>query len=473
MTIAKKTLHSSFSRRSLLRGLASLGAASAASTPLFRAFAGNGAGAGAVGANSDEFFIFVHALGGWDVTLGVDARWEEKGLVNPASTINTATDGIRNWTSDGPTLADGGQSFKPIRPAGSPFTFGPGIGDFARHADKMTLFNGLAMNTVSHPDGQVYVATGRHLNGGRPNQSSIDVALASDLGPAQLLPVVSVLYPSFFIDPRLDPRASPLRIASIGTVAKSLTRSSLYLNDGERDQVTALLGEEARDLADRANDPRALDSMAMQYDALRNILAKNLKTDFSASALAAKHAEFNVASLKFQGPSAVNAAFALEAFGQNIARCVSFVFNGFDTHFSNYRSQALIQQEMFDTLAVLVDQLEKIPHPTRTGDMLADHTHILLTSDFCRTPQINLSGGRDHYPNGSAIVVSPRFKGNTVIGQSDGDQLLPTAVRTFSDGTRAVAPPDVLATFVSAFGVNPQNHFREGEIMSEALVGGQ
>ena len=30
---------------------------------------------------ADEFFVFLHALGGWDVTLGTDPRWEEAGLV--------------------------------------------------------------------------------------------------------------------------------------------------------------------------------------------------------------------------------------------------------------------------------------------------------------------------------------------------------------------------------------------------------
>jgi uncharacterized protein (DUF1501 family) len=80
--------------------------------------------------------------------------------------------------------------------------------------------------------------------------------------------------------------------------------------------------------------------------------------------------------------------------------------SGFDTHFSNYRNQALLQQETFG----LVDSLIKTPHPTKSVDKLGDHAHILVVSDFCRTPQINIGMGRDHYPNNSALVVSSRFK---------------------------------------------------------------
>ena len=57
------------------------------------------------------------------------------------------------------------------------------------------------------------------------------------------------------------------------------------------------------------------------------------------------------------------------------------------------------------------------PHAHR--DKLSDHTHILVVSDFCRTPQINLAGGRDHYPNNSALVISPRFRRNFVFGKTD------------------------------------------------------
>ena len=116
-----------------------------------------------------------------------------------------------------------------------------------------------------------------------------------------------------------------------------------------------------------------------------------------------------------------------------------------------------------------VGALDTTRHPTIPADRLSEHTHILVVSEFCRTPQINLSGGRDHYPNGSALVISPRFRGNFSYGSSDPDQLLPRPAGMFGDGMRAIAPPDVLATFLSAFGVDPRRYMRDGEAVRALL----
>jgi uncharacterized protein (DUF1501 family) len=154
---------------------------------------------------------------------------------------------------------------------------------------------------------------------------------------------------------------------------------------------------------------------------------------------------------------------------RNVVRCVSFAQGGFDTHGQNYKQQALVQQDLFDTLTTLVRTLDQTPHPTLAGKKLADTTHILVVSDFCRTPQINLGGGRDHYPNNSALVISPKFKKNFVFGASDVEQVLPAHAKKFVDGERAIAPPDLLATMLAALGVNPRKYLRDGEIVPELL----
>jgi uncharacterized protein (DUF1501 family) len=93
----------------------------------------------------------------------------------------------------------------------------------------------------------------------------------------------------------------------------------------------------------------------------------------------------------------------------------------------------------------------------------------MVLSDFCRTPMINLNMGRDHYPNNSSLIISPRFRGNFVFGKSDHDQLLPLNAKTFSDGERPISPPDILRTFVSAFGAEPGKYLRDGEGVPEVL----
>ena len=78
----------------------------------------------------DECFIFIHADGGWDVTLWADPRNEARGIVHPASTENTETAQVRLW-KDAP-LDGAVKSFELVRPPGSSVVLGPGGGASSR-----------------------------------------------------------------------------------------------------------------------------------------------------------------------------------------------------------------------------------------------------------------------------------------------------------------------------------------------------
>jgi hypothetical protein len=448
-----------------LKGLCGLFAGAALGSPLYRALAGPDV-------TSDEFFIFVHAAGAWDVTVGLDPRNTRRGLVEPGSTNTIDIGPLPLWKSlstplDGMNSASG-YSFELVRPAdkNSPLVFGPGIGDLLRLSSRLTVINGIAMNTVSHQDGTTFSATGRHLAGTKAVASSIDTMMADSFGGGQLLPVVSINFPSSYVGSSLDRRVVPLAISGIGTLAASLRRSTSYETAAERDAVTALLSQEAQDLAGMSADPDVMRGLALQYESVRRMNRENLLDVFTDTTLRAKYPNFQYGSM----PTAVNAAFAVEALRRNIVRCVSFAYGGFDTHFSNYRQQPQTQQNLFNMLATLVDYLDQTPHPTRTADKLADHTHIMVVSDFCRTPMINVAGGRDHYPNNSSLIISPRFRGNFVYGQSDPDQLLPLPSGMFSDGMRPITPPDILRTMVAAFGADPSKYLRDGEVVKALLA---
>jgi uncharacterized protein (DUF1501 family) len=443
-------------RRTVLGGIGAL----VAGAPLARALADPGM-------RDSEFFVLIHAAGGWDVTLWADPRNSRTGLVEPASTANTDTAPLRLW-KDQP-LDGGVHTFALVEPRGSRIVFGPGIGELAELADRLCLVNGLAMNTVSHPDGIAFSVTGRHLAGSRVAQPSVNTLLANEFGLGQTFPSVSLQFPSYYAGERLDRRAAPLSIDRVGSIAHVLARAPQVLAAGDAGAVTALLSSEAATLASRSAYADVLRGMGLQYRALARMLGDGMQDLFDEARLRAARPEFDYGA-RFQGGAAVNAAFAVEAMRRNVVRCVSFAMGGLDTHAGNYRQQAQIQQELFGVVARLVRTLETTAHPTRPGDKLAEHTHILVTSEFCRTPQINLAGGRDHYPSNSALVISPRFRGNTVLGKTDPEQVLPVATRSFADGQRAMAPPDLLATFVSAFGVPPRRYFREGEVVPELLA---
>ncbi|MDB4963241.1 MAG: hypothetical protein JWP01_3240 [Myxococcales bacterium] len=408
---------------------------------------------------ADEFFIFVHAGGGWDVTLWADPRTERRGLIEPATASNTDTTGLKYWKH-------AGGSFEPLT-SRTGLRLGPGIGSLYDLRERLTVINGIAMNTVSHEDGTTFSTTGRHRAGGAISESSIDVLIANELGTSQLMPLVAVKFPSAFVGERLDRRVVPLRVGSVDALTRSFARSSEYLHNEDREDITVLLTEEAHDLAIESTHPAVFEQLKSQHAALPKLLSGDFAKAFRAPQLQAAYPQFEYRG--YQGASNVAAAFAIEAIKRNIVRCVGFSLGGFDTHGANQRQHALQLQELFGTIAGMVKLLDVTPHPTRRGAKLSDHTHILVVSEFCRTPQLNPNGGRDHYPNNSSLVISPRFRPGP-FGATDLEQLLPTDAGEFADGRRPIAPPDVLATFLGAFGIDPRRYMRDGEVVKALLV---
>ena len=50
---------------------------------------------------------------------------------------------------------------------------------------------------------------------------------------------------------------------------------------------------------------------------------------------------------------------------------------------------------------------------------MLDKTLIVLYSDFGRTPKINNSNGRDHWPVGGAIMIGGGIQGGRAVGGTD------------------------------------------------------
>ena len=344
----------------------------------------------------EQYFIFVHAAGGWDVTLWADPRNERKGLVEPASTDNTDIAPLTHWKRaalDGDT-----DTFEILAPSDVAMRFGPGIGELYDLRDRLTILNGLAMNTVSHPDGTCFSATGRHLAGGRAPASSVDVALANELGTTQLLPDVSIQFPSAYIGESLDRRAIPLRVASAATIAKSLARSDAYLGDDDRASITALLTDEAHALAKHSTFPETYERIAAQQSALPQLLGNELKAAFTPKALMDAYPQLDYKA-RTLGQGALGAAFAVEAIKRDLVRCVGFALGGLDTHNQNYKQHAHTLEELFGTIARLVELLDATPHPTAHATRLSERTHI-LGSDARGKRAARLEGWKQHRARG-------------------------------------------------------------------------
>lgn len=120
-------------------------------------------------------------------------------------------------------------------------------------------------------------------------------------------------------------------------------------------------------------------------------------------------------------------------------RFVSLTYGGWDHH-DNIKNGVSSQMPAFDqAFAALIRDLE--------GRGMLDSTLVLVTTEFGRTPKINGTGGRDHYPKAFSIVMAGGgIKKGSVHGATD-----PTGSEPESD---PLTVPDYAATVYHLLGID-------------------
>jgi hypothetical protein len=120
-------------------------------------------------------------------------------------------------------------------------------------------------------------------------------------------------------------------------------------------------------------------------------------------------------------------------------RFVSLTYGGWDHH-DNIRNGFENQMPEFDrAFAALIRDLD--------GRGQLDSTLVLVTTEFGRTPKVNGTGGRDHYPKVFSIVLAGGgIKRGCVVGATD-----PTGSEAESDPLEV---PDYAATIYQLLGID-------------------
>jgi hypothetical protein len=147
-------------------------------------------------------------------------------------------------------------------------------------------------------------------------------------------------------------------------------------------------------------------------------------------------------------------------------RMVSTVYGGWDHH-DNIRGGVSGQMPAFDqALAALLRDLDQ------RG--LLDSTLVMVTTEFGRTPKINRTGGRDHYPKVFSIVLAGGgIKRGQVYGASD-----PTGSEPDES---PLTVPDFAFTVFHLLGIDPEKTLmspgdrpvkimKDGELVKELLA---
>jgi hypothetical protein len=130
---------------------------------------------------------------------------------------------------------------------------------------------------------------------------------------------------------------------------------------------------------------------------------------------------------------------------------VSFNLNfingtGWDTHNEGQKNQHLLIQDLDQSLAALVTDLEE--------QRLLDKTLIVVATEFGRPPEFDNGGGRGHWSKAFSVALAGgSLKTGQAVGVTDelGRRIL----------ERPISVPDLHATIHCALGINPGKHLRD------------
>jgi hypothetical protein len=422
-----------FGRRALIRGAIASGAAAALGGPFGSLLAQDRPPARRV--------VLCEFNGGWDVLLGADAR-------DPAGTFP----GIDHGTD---LLEPMYRTPIEVRCGAETALWGAPMRELVRHAEVATVFRGVNMNTVAHPNGQAYMNTGMQPSGSSPRGSSVGTvfATAAPLGAdGPILPFVAIGTRAY--NDRYPREASALRLSRPRDILPILGGDPGSLPDA----IEALLAT-AREEAQSCVGPtyRGLhpsDEQLLSRERLDRLESASFASRFAFGAdtaeMRAIRGRYGITDASATTPG-TRAATAAQLLRTGLTTSVSIrLQEGLDTHSSWSELQPTRLDVGFSALAVLIDDL-------REDDPTLAHTSVLAFSEFARTPRINGNGGRDHWFAGSVLVfggLRPAVFGATSPDDLGLLRVDATTGRPVSGDGLQLRPEHVIATLVAAAGLD-------------------
>jgi hypothetical protein len=370
------------------------------------------------------------------------------------------------WMSGGPSQTDtwdmkpghaNGGEFKEISTASPGLRFSEHLPKLAAMSDKLAVLRGLSTKEGDHGRGTYLMRTGQKPMG--PIQyPSIGATLANQLGRAELpLPgYVSIgSYRAFsqeaFGPGFLGPRFGPLIVG-----AADIPGAVAAAGQGFPELKVQSLERSAAITVERM-DKRLEIWRRLQSDflATRSGAASTHNTVYQGALQLMSSKDAKAFDLS-QEPEKLREEYGRTVFGQGcllarrlIEHGVAFVEVslgtssggvGWDTHTDNFNAVERLSADLDAGWATLMRDLQ--------DRGLLESTTILWMGEFGRTPVINGTVGRDHFPNAWSTVLGG---GGIAGGQAYG--------KTSEDGTEVVdgqiGVADLLSTLCKALGVSP------------------
>lgn len=331
-------------------------------------------------------FVFVVASGGWDPTRALQPAFDV-----PGASLEPGAERVR--------LGDLSFVDHPSRPAVRGF--------FARWAPQALVLNGLLVRSIAHDPCRRILLTGGPA-GDTPDWPAI---LAAEARESYVLPHVVLGGPNYAGD-----------------------RAAFVARTGAYGQLAELLGDDALAGLDLPVTPlpAPADDLVERFLARRGpaYVAERVGTPGEGLARAwdqARGRARDLADLQATvdlGRAADVAGkidVACELLSAGVARCVTMDTGAgslyWDTHTENDARQGPLWEGLFANLAQLMEGLAQ--RPGVNAATLLEETTVVVLSEMGRSPVLNGSRGKDHWPTTSALLLGAGVSGGRVLGGVD------------------------------------------------------
>jgi hypothetical protein len=368
------------------------------------------------------------------------------------------------WMNGGPSQIDTFDP-KPGHANGGPFqdiaTAAPGV-RISEHLPKVAarmkyvaLVRSMSSKEGDHGLASYFVRTGRPSRG-PVHYPTLGAVVAKELGQADAalpnfvsIAPFRVFNPAAYSSGFLGPRYAPLVVGETtfgppqpGAAERSLTVEDLAVPAGV-----------SRERADARGQLAA--KLQQEFAAVHpDPVAKSHETAYSRAARLMQSAAAEAFTLDAE-PAKLRDGYGRNVFGQGcllarrlVERGVPFAEVtlggpggvGWDTHQNNFDTVKQLSGTLDAAWSSLMDDLK--------DRGLLDTTLIVWMGEFGRTPKINGSKGRDHFPFAwSAALAGGGIKGGQAVGKTSKDGM--------SVEDRPVSVPDFLATVCQSLGIDP------------------
>lgn len=402
---------------------------------------GSGHGHGSVPSRRDLLKLFASGASATLLSaLAANAHAAPKTAAAGKASNAKAKSCIVLWLNGGPSHIDSfdpkpkspnAGKFKAIKTRIKGVEFSEHLPRLAEEAHRLAVVRSMSSKEGNHLRARHLVHTGYSPTPTLAHPS-LGAWVASRLGDktAALPPFVSIGGPSAPAG-FLGVQNGPFVVGSVKDPLQNV-KSQPFVPATRADERIALLGNLEKGFAERQHDAKIDGRLSVYGQAVRLMKSE----DLAAFDLTVE----NEKTHKLYGDSDFGkSALMARKLVQSGVKLVEITLDGWDTHRDGFTRL----EKLLGTLDVALSGLL-----TDLADhKLLDDTLVLCLGEFGRTPKLNDTDGRDHYPQAwSAVLAGGGIKGGVAHGATDADG---------AKVDKAVSVPDLMATAMTLLGLDP------------------